>query len=374
MQLKTCSAPFALLVSVLLLGICGRGFAGTLRIVDWNIEDDINGATTPRPGFNTVLQGMGNEIISGDAKPIDIMALEETTSNITTVQPILSMLNGDYAGANFKMSPYQATESGNNPTSGNGPNAIVYNANTVSLLGSAGIGTPTGSGNGEYRQVVRYEFESVGGSSPFYVYVSHMKSGTTSSDAISRGKEATIIRNDEATLPANSSVIYTGDLNANPPEAEFTKFTAAGQGQAFDPLNFSSSVQYWSDSSTDLRFRDDYQLITQNILNGTGAIGEVSGSLESFGNNGTTGSGKSVNNGTDTDLAYMTAANGYNPTQSQILSALTTASDHLPNVADYAFATVPEPTCFALFLGGGGMLLGFPRRTRTSGGASRQLA
>ena len=31
----------------------------------------------------------------------------------------------------------------------------------------------------------------------------------------------------------------------------------------------------------------------------------------------------------------MTAAAGYSPTQSQILAALTTASDHLPNVADY---------------------------------------
>ena len=29
------------------------------------------------------------------------------------------------------MSPYQATESGGNPTLGNGPNALVYNANTV---------------------------------------------------------------------------------------------------------------------------------------------------------------------------------------------------------------------------------------------------
>jgi endonuclease/exonuclease/phosphatase family metal-dependent hydrolase len=362
MRFKALRACAALSGYFSLFGICSHTFASTLRIVDWNIEDDINGATTPRPGFNTVLQGMGNEIIAGDAQPIDVMALEETTSNATTVQPILNMLNGDYAGANYKMSSYQGTESGNDATDGNGPNAIVYNANTVTLLASVGIGTPTGSTNGEYRQVVRYEFEPIGSTSPFYIYVSHMKSGTTSSDATDRGKEATIIRNDEATLAANSSVIYTGDLNSNPPEAEFTNFTAAGQGQAFDPLGFSTSTQYLSDSTTDLSFRDDYQLMTQNILNDTGAINYVSGSLESFGNNGS--SGTKVNTASNTDLNYMTTANGYNPTQSQILSALTTASDHLPNVADYTFASsVPEPTCFALVVGGAGMLL-IRRRSR----------
>src|ERR1700722_16611963 len=228
MRFKALRACAALSGYFSLFGICSHTFASTLRIVDWNIEDDINGATTPRTGFNTVLQGMGNEIIAGDAQPIDVMTLEETTSNATTVQPILNMLNGDYAGANYKMSSYQATESGNDAADGNGPNALGYNANTVQLLASVGIGSPGGSSNGEYRQVVRYELEPIGSNSPFYVYVSHMKSGSTSADAVSRGKEATIIRNDEATLPANSSVLYTGDLNSNPPEAEFTNFTAVG--------------------------------------------------------------------------------------------------------------------------------------------------
>ena len=158
-------------------------------------------------------------------------------------------------------------------------------------MASVGVGTPGGSSNGEYRQVVRYEFQPVGYTGTygiFYVYVSHMKSGTSSSDKTARGQEATIIRNDEATLPANASVLYTGDLNSNPPEAEFTNFTAAGQGQAYDPFSFSTSIKYWSDSTTDLRYRDDYQLMTHNVLNGTGAINYVSSTLEAFGNNGTT--------------------------------------------------------------------------------------
>jgi endonuclease/exonuclease/phosphatase family metal-dependent hydrolase len=317
------------------VGISGHAFASTLRIVTYNIEDDINGATTPLPGMNTVLEGLGNAVAGGIAQPLDIMALEETTSNTTTVAPIVSMLNGDYTGSNYQMSSYQATSSGGDVADGNGPNAIVYNANTVTLLASAGIGTPTGSSNGEYRQVVRYEFEAVGTTTPFYVYVAHTKSGTTAADATARGKEATIIRNNEATLPANASVLYMGDLNSAPPEAEFTNFTAAGQGQAFDPANFSTSKSFYSDNSTSLKFRDDYELMTSNILNGTGAINYVSGTLQSLGNNGSTTSVKSASN---TDLSYMTAAAGYNPTGTQVLSALTTASDHLPVFADYTFA------------------------------------
>jgi endonuclease/exonuclease/phosphatase family metal-dependent hydrolase len=360
LRLNSVRTRAAFFASLTFFGFSSHTFASLLRVVDWNIEADINGVTTPRAGMNTVLQGMGNEIIAGNAQPIDIMALEETTSNTTTVQPILNMLNGDYVGANYQMSSFQAGESGNDPTTGNGPNAIIFNANTVTLLASVGVGSPAGSSNGEYRQVMRYEFEPIGSASPFYVYVSHMKSGTTAADAVARGKEATIIRNNESQLPANSSVIYTGDLNSAPPEAEFTNFTAAGQGQAFDPANFSTSGLYYSDASTSLRFRDDYQLMTQDILNDTGPINYVNGSLHSFGNNGSVTSG-SVNSASNSDLNYMSTANGYNPTRAQILSALTTASDHLPNVADYSFV-VPEPTCLMLIAcASGGLLLRRPR-------------
>ena len=351
-------------LALLSLAMCTPAMASnTLRIVDWNIEADIDGATTPLPGFNTVLQGMGNETIAGDAQPIDIMALEETTSNAITVQPILDDLNGDYSNANYQMSNVQGTVFENIIDSGDGPNAIVYNAKTVTLLDSVGVGDPLGT-NGEFRQVIRYEFQPVGGKTPFYIYVSHMKSGAASStaepgltDAQARGDEAAFIRSDEATLPANASVLYMGDLNADLPEAEFTTFTAAGQGQAFDPANFSASAQYLSESSTDMRFRDDYQLMTQDILSGTGAINYVPNSLESFGNNGSVAMLGTIDDPANTDLSYMTAADGYSPTQSDILSALATASDHLPNVADYTFA-VPEPaSCALMFVGLAGLIV-----------------
>jgi hypothetical protein len=40
----------------------------------------------------------------------------------------------------------------------------------------------------------------------------------------------------------------------------------------------------------------------------------------------------------------MTSGNGYNPTGAQVLAALATASDHLPNLADYTFTTSASAT------------------------------
>ena len=326
-----------------------REVPATLRIATYNMEADINGDTTPLPGFYQVLEGIGEEQLQGDVQPVDIVTLEETTSNSTTVAPIVTNLNSYYNGlAVYAQSSYQATEEGNDPTDGNGPNALIYNTKTLTLLASVGVGTPEGSTNGEYRQVVRYEFQPVGDTGStgiFYVYVSHMKSGTTSADATDRGEEATIIRNDEATLPANSSVLYTGDLNSAPPEAEFTNFTASGQGEAYDPLNFSTSVQYYSESATDLRYRDDYELMTSNVLDDTGAINYVSGTLHSFGNNGTTPAQGSVNSGSDTALnSDLVQDGGTFISASTLYSDLTTASDHLPVVADYTISSQSAST------------------------------
>src|SRR5271163_1187807 len=79
----------------------------TLRIVTYNIEDDTDGNTTPLPGLiappggtvqqGGVLEGIGEQTLGSDgAQPLDILALEETTSNSTTVTPIVNGLNSYY--------------------------------------------------------------------------------------------------------------------------------------------------------------------------------------------------------------------------------------------------------------------------------------
>src|SRR5882672_2029101 len=84
------------------------GQTRTLRIVTYNIEADTGGFSTARPGLvvpydggsvlsGGVLEGIGEEVVSSDsAQPIDILALQETTSNNTTLAPIVSALNSYY--------------------------------------------------------------------------------------------------------------------------------------------------------------------------------------------------------------------------------------------------------------------------------------
>lgn len=389
----------------------------TLRIATYNIEDDIDGATVPLPGLiappnNTndvqaggVVEGVGEEILGdGRAQPLDILALEETTSNPLTVVPIVNGLNSFYAynhaAAIYTNSTYQATESGGDVADGNGPNAIIYNAATLQLLASAPVDPPggataLGSGSGEYREVMRYEFAPAGvvaaATNEFYIYVSHYKSGTTAADLTDRAGEAQIIRNDEAShLPANASVLYVGDYNV-------TASTEAGlqtilsnaapngiiQGQGIDPLNPGNTNINWgasttsqsilameTESATDLRYRDDLQIMTTNIYYGSGTgLKLVPGTCHAFGNNGTTPYYGSVNSGSDTALTNLMADAAISA--AQLLLDLTNASDHLPVVADYTIP-VPAPVITATAINGGN--LAFNIGSTVTNGVYRVLA
>jgi len=341
----------------------------TIRVVSYNIEDDINGATTPLPGLiapssggsvtnGGVLEGIGEEVLGSDTnQPIDILTLQETTSNSTTVQPIVNGLNAFYSfrgmSARYAQSPYQATDDGGE-ADGGGPNAIVYNTNTLQLIASVGVGTP--SSGSEPRQIVRYEFAPAGATpttnNEFYVYVEHYKSGSTSGDITVRNNEAQILRADVATLPTNSRVLFTGDFNTgNAGEAMYQTLVAPGVNQAFDVLNpsgsassnfdGSGSVQDLTESATDLRYRDDYQMMTSNVLYGVAnGLAYVPGTYHAFGNNGSTIYQGSVNNSGNTALNSDLNTNGVGISASQLYTNLTTASDHLPVVADY---TIPIP-------------------------------
>jgi hypothetical protein len=368
-----------------------------LRVVAYNIEADItltnkqstftNVVTSategpPLPGliapptnalavqFGGVLEGIGEEVVNGNAQPLDILALEETTSTSATIAPIVSGLNTFYGVAGmYSNSTYQATESGNNPTFGNGPNALVYNTLTVQLLASTPIDPPGGTSqlggvssgkSGEYREVMRYQFAPAGvpanASNVFYVYVSHYKSGdeSTANNPESRAGEAFIVRsNMMTTLPPTARVLHVGDLNTgDASEQMYGILTAPGTNQLLDPLNtgrslttnFDSSATrgILTDSSTDLQYRDDYQMMTTNVYFGTaGGLSLVPGAYHAFGNNGTVTYQHSVNSAGNTALNNNLVTNGpVFVSAAQLLIDLTGASDHLPIVADY---TIPVP-------------------------------
>ena len=105
-----------------LTGLCPAAFGQNVRIVAYNIEADINGVTTPRSGLYTVLEAIGQQSFNSIQRPLDILALEETTSNTATIAPIVTALNGYYGAGTYAQVNYQGTEQGNDPTDGNGPN------------------------------------------------------------------------------------------------------------------------------------------------------------------------------------------------------------------------------------------------------------
>lgn len=388
-----------LAAAVLMTG--GLAFAApaqtmTLRIVSYNIEADIDNVTAPLPGLiypatpgstNTtnggVLEGIGEEVLSdGVARPIDVLALQETTSNPQTVAPIVAGLNSFYSVNNplmsnmYAMSPYQAVITG--PNTGNGPNAMVYNTQTLQLLASIPVDPPGGSNAiisnystvGEYREVMRYEFaparQTPTPSNEFYVYVSHYKSGSTSTDQTDREKEAVIIRTNEATdLPATARVLYVGDYNVSTSsEASYQTILSNSspngvlQGAGVDPGNTSGATGIdWTQNSLlnlkteedySLHYRDDFQCSTTNIYyDYPGGLVLLASTYHAFGNNGTTAYENSVANGTDTAL-NSDLAPGSTISAAQLYKDLTNASDHLPVVADYTIPVNPPGANFVL--------------------------
>ena len=379
---------------LLVLSTCGMLATASaqtriLRVVSYNIQADFTNSLYPtwssigpplpgliappnNPGAVTnggVLEGIGEELLNGNAQPLDILALQETTTNPITVAPIVSGLNAFYGIAGmYSNSSYQATEQFGDPTFGDGPNAMVFNTKTVQLMASVPVDPPGGTSNlggkssgrsGEYREVMRYQFAPAGvapaASNIFYVYMSHYKSGasSTSNNTNSRAGEAFIVRSNMMTLPATSRIIYVGDFNTgDASEQMYSILTAPGTNQLMDLLNPARSLTTnFDDSATPanltesamfLQYRDDYQIMTTNIFYGTGGgLTYVAGTFHAFGNNGTTPYFGSVNSGANTALNNRLATNGpvFIPA-GQLYLDLTNASDHLPVVADY---TIPMP-------------------------------
>ncbi len=332
------------------------------------------------PGVATILEGIGQQKYIGDhlLQLPDVIALQETTSNSTSVVPLVSSLNTFYGSTIFGSSAYQATTS-DGVTVGGGPNALIYNQQTLNLMASVGVGTPMSATNGMYRQVVRYELQPIADKGTnvgaFYVYDSHYKSGAGNSlssgvaNSTLRNGEAKIIRNDEAVnLPAGASVLYVGDYNGDgSAEPAYQTMTAAAspggivQGAGIDPLNPTNDyTQDWTtaayksimtDSVATLNYRDDLQLMTSNVYNGTpGSLSYVGNSYHVFGNNGTTAKGAAANLPTNTSINDING-NG-TLTSTQVLAAMnkSTGSDHMAVVADYTITTSVN----GIWLGGTG--------------------
>jgi len=328
-----------------------------LRVVTYNAATDTNpNGDVARAGMATVLQAIGIEAKNGVQRPLDILSLQEVTTSLQGATSIVSILNSIYGAGTYARSTIVGGSVDGTTE------AVIYNTHTVQLVAQASIGTA--SQNGAARTPLRFEFRPVGydSSADFFLYSDHYKSGADSADR--RTVEAQMVRADAATLPAGSKIIYSGDFNVqNSSEGMYQTLTAAGAGQAIDPLatpgnwHANSSFAALHSQATQITGvnnltgggmddRFDFQMVTASVLSGQGfsyigpnvpnlAVAPSQNSYHVFGNNGTT-----YNNNINAPGNTALPVSEYNPAAGQpsrtaVLNALATASDHLPVVADY---------------------------------------
>ena len=84
-----------------------------IRIVTYNTQDDVSKPTPAGalPYLATTIEGIGQEKYVGDniLQLPDILALQETTSNSVTVEPLVNDLNSYYSSNIYSYSTYPAT-------------------------------------------------------------------------------------------------------------------------------------------------------------------------------------------------------------------------------------------------------------------------
>ncbi|MFO0939538.1 MAG: MBG domain-containing protein [Pirellulales bacterium] len=319
----------------------------TLKIVSYNIAS-ADAPGTPRTGLDTILAAIGSEAVSNFAKPIDLLALQEVFSQSSTTQTVANQMNAIYGSGIY------GRGSLNGASIGSGTQGVVYNTQTLQLLGEAVIGSAT-SGS-QPRQTMRYHFRprSGGTGNDFYLYNSHWKANDDQPSEDQRLIEAQLIRNDADSLGNGVNIIYVGDYNTyRGSDLGFQEMLSTGAGQAKDPVN---RVGAWSGTASfndiftqapavsppsgltggGLDDRFDFQLNTAELSDGQG-LEYRSGSYHTFGNNGSVPVNGDINSSSSTALSGLS-------NRLTVLNLLTTVSDHLPVVADYTIPANPTVT------------------------------
>lgn len=303
---------------------------GQLRIVQYNLGEVKNGTST-------VLQQIGNEIVNGIARPIDVLVVEEQ-ADAAAVANLAATMNSLYGAGTYVAAPYVGQ------SSGSGLPAMVYRASSVSLIGPAvNFGTVSTSGNA--RQTIRYQLRLAGydSTADLYLYASHFKANPE--DAARRNVEAQTNRGNADALGAGKNVIFAGDFNLySGNEPAFQTLLAPGNAQAFDPVNapfdWSSSRIHHTQSPATVQAYDgqitggmddrfDFQLISAQLTDREG-LAYIPGSYRVFGNNGTHRLNRAISDGSNT---WNNA--GITIPRTSVLNSIAIASDHTPVVADY---------------------------------------
>ena len=299
--------------------------AAQLRVVTYNVAGLNGQQSSLRSAFTDLTEDFAPE--SGTVRAPDVIILQEVDNS--TSNTVVSWLNSmGVPDVHYKRGTFTAN------SNGTFENAIIYNDLTIveDVSGHKDITNHTGP-----RATDRWKLSvagQIGGL--LYVYGSHFKADTGSSNESKRASQADAIRKDADSLGDGINIIYAGDFNIySSGEAAFQRFFDAGPGHAVDPRfnkNMTSPIVH-SQSPSDgtgglvtggMDNRFDFLFCTDELVDGVG-IDYDPMTYRSFGNDGNHFN-KAINDGFNSYfLANEEAAKA---------NDLAKGSDHLPIVVD----------------------------------------
>lgn len=323
-------------MAILATAGCCAFAQGQMRVMSWNVAkmvgDDL--------AIEDVLALAHADDKPGFAVPVDVFAFQEVPQSITAAL-LAAVQAGAPAGSTYAMATF-TTASGED--SAGGAQCLIYRTQSIAEVTAGHVDISTGAS----RYSDRWKLRLVGYDSNaafFYVYGSHLKASTGSTNEAARLAGAQALRTNSDALPANTHLIFVGDYNVySNAEPAFERMLQAGNNPGIDTYGggpwdgVANAIKHTQSPRTvtdvlvgggmDDRF--DLHLPSPAMTDGAG-ISIIAGSLRPFGNDGNHYNGD-INAGNNT----------YYPTNiarsNTLADALFGASDHIPVLVDY---TVP---------------------------------
>ena len=337
------SFAVAILAAILPVGAADA----QVRVVNYNVAKLAGSGTALR----AVLVESAADDSRGFAVAPSVLAFQEVRA------ADLAALDGHVAAA-FPGVPFVRatfTTSGTEDGAG-GAQCLYYRSDALAEVTGAHADIATGASRNSDRWLLQLNGYTPSNATRFYVYSSHLKASNTSADEAERNQGAIALRNNANALGAGVHIVYCGDFNLyTNAEAAYGTMTAAGFGQAFDPLGTAN----WTGAAGAIKHtqsprdiagpligggiddRFDFQFITSEFNDADG-LSIVPNTYRALGNDGL-----------HYNLAINAGGNSYFPGQAArsltLANNLFSASDHIPVIADYQVPPVMQATAPSTF-------------------------
>ncbi|MEO1009453.1 MAG: GC-type dockerin domain-anchored protein [Planctomycetota bacterium] len=255
-----------------LLALPAATASAQLRVASWNIT-----FYSGEPALDGVFRTSLFEAFEDRTFRPDVLLIQEIQGPASTLA-FLDVLNGDPRGGQ----DWVLAEFIDGP--GSIDTAVYYRASKIESA-EAVLVSPGGGSPDHPRNLVRHELKLVGYDAPetaLFVYNTHMKAGSSSSDESRRLDEAIAFRTDAQRLPEGTHFLLGGDLNVKrdtePAWEKLTRSERLDSGRLFDPLaspgdwnnNPSFRFLHSQEPRSQMDDRFDQILVSDDLIDGEG--------------------------------------------------------------------------------------------------------